>query len=68
MKLLDFLRERKIKIEHFSILIGYAPAYLKRIAMGKKKPSKQIVACIENFTSGQVTEKDLLEVYLDKMC
>lgn len=63
MKLMDFLNQKKIKIEHFSVLIGYASAYVKRVALGKKRPSKQIIACIESFTCGQVTETDMLQVY-----
>lgn len=63
MKLIDFLEQKKIKIEHFSVLIGYASAYVKRIAQGKRRPSKQIIACIEHFTAGEVQEKDLLQVY-----
>lgn len=59
MKLLDYLKEKKMTQKGFGLRVGVSDAHINLIMKGKKTPSIHLIQRIIRETDGQVTIDDL---------
>lgn len=59
MKLEEWLKKNNINAREMAKDLHYQSAYLYRVKRGSQVPGKKLCELIEQYTKGEVTEKDL---------
>ena len=61
MRLLDYLKAKKLNKLKFSKILQISPIHMSNICNGKRNPSSKLMKRIEELTNGQVTMQDLYD-------
>lgn len=66
MELRDYLHINRLSINEFSIMINYTRNYVSSVKHGKLIPSRKFIKAVEEATKGHVTEKDIVQPFIDR--
>lgn len=59
MTLREYLFYKQMNLKEFSLLIGYNPAYVSSVSLGKHKPTKRMIKAIIEACEGHVKEDEI---------